>query len=231
MRIRPVVRSLSILAMGMLIFTGAQATAADSVAQNQGPTTGAQEAQAPAPSTPVDQNQGPTAPGQGAQVPVPSAPPSDPSANLDQRLSAIEEWKAKIERLPSLSDKFNVGMNALQFLYTHQDAHVAEGKSQDNLSIRRSELLFYGKINEYVPKWHALAEFQSINLTNTTPGCAAGSPCNTQPVGTAGSATYFRESYIDFRPIPSIAPNLNMIRMGIFRMPFGIFTETSRWSP
>ena len=43
MRIRPVVRSLSILAMGMLIFTGAQATAADSVAQNQGPTTGAQE--------------------------------------------------------------------------------------------------------------------------------------------------------------------------------------------
>ena len=226
MRIRPVVRSLSILAMGMLIFTGAQATAADSVAQNQGPTMGAQEVQAPVPSAPVDQNQGPAAPGR-AQAPVPSAPPSDPSANLDQRLSAIEEWKAKIERLPSLSDKFNVGMNALQFLYTHQDAHVAEGKSQDNLSIRRSELLFYGKINEYVPKWHALAEFQSINLTNTTPGCAAGSPCNTQPVGTAGSATYFRESYIDFRPIPSIAPNLNMIRMGIFRMPFGIFTETS----
>ena len=37
----------------------------------------------------------------------------------------------------------------------------------------------------------------------------------------------FREAYIDFRPMPSIAPNLNVIRMGVFRMPFGIFTETS----
>jgi hypothetical protein len=37
----------------------------------------------------------------------------------------------------------------------------------------------------------------------------------------------FREAYIDFRPIPAIAPNLNVIRMGVFRMPFGIFTETT----
>jgi len=161
------------------------------------------------------------------EPPPPSSPAVDPVESLDQRLSAIEEWKAKIERLPSLSGKFNVGLNALQFLYTHQDAHVAEGKSQDNLSIRRSELLFYGKINEYIPKWHALMEFQSIGLANNTPGCAAGSPCNTQPVGTAAAATFFRESYIDFRPIPSIAPNLNFVRMGIFRMPWGIFTETS----
>lgn len=177
---------------------------------------------------PAEQSQGPAQVVQGA--PAPSAPLPDPSANLDQRLSVIEEWKAKIERLPSLSGKFNVGLNALQFLYTHQDAHVAEGKSQDNLSIRRSELLFYGKINEYIPKWHALSEFQSISLANNTPGCstAAGAgPCNNQQAGTAGSATYFRESYIDFRPIPGIAPYLNVIRMGIFRMPFGIFTETS----
>ena len=41
----------------------------------------------------------------------------------------------------------------------------------------------------------------------------------------------FREAYIDFRPMPSIAPNLNVIRMGVFRMPFGIFTETIRRSP
>ena len=163
----------------------------------------------------------------GLRCLFPLLPCPDPSANLDQRLSAIEEWKAKIERLPSLSGKFNVGLNALQFLYTHQDAKVAEGKSQDNLSIRRSELLFYGKINEYIPKWHALMEFQSIGLTNNTPGCAAASSCNTQPVGTAASTTFFRESYIDFRPIPSIAPNLNFVRMGIFRMPWGIFTETS----
>ena len=169
----------------------------------------------------------PTQQVQGPQAAPPSTPAVDPVESLDKRLSLLEEWKAKIERLPSLSNKFNIGLNALQFLYTHQDAHVAEGHSQDNLSIRRSELLFYGKINEYVPKWHALSEFQSTGLASTTPGCAAGSPCNTQPTGTAAAATYFRESYIDFRPIPSIAPNLNFIRMGIFRMPWGIFTETS----
>ena len=171
--------------------------------------------------------QGPPKDVQGPELPPAAPPVADPTESLDKRLGVIEEWKAKIERLPSLSNKFNIGLNALQFLYSHQDAHVAEGKSQDNLSIRRSELLFYGKINEYIPKWHALSEFQSISLTNQTPGCAAGSPCNTQPTGTAVSATFFRESYIDYRPIPSIAPNLNFIRMGIFRMPFGIFTETS----
>ena len=173
------------------------------------------------------EGQGAAPPAQGPESSPPPAPVTDPVTTLDQRLSVIEEWKAKIERLPSLSDKFNIGLNALQFLYTHQDAHVVEGKSQDNLSIRRSELLFYGRINEYVPKWHALSEFQSIGLANNTPGCAAGSPCNTQPTGTAASATFFRESYIDYRPIPAIAPYLNFIRMGIFRMPFGIFTETS----
>src|SRR5689334_19197511 len=53
------------------------------------------------------------------EPPPPSSPAVDPVESLDQRLSAIEEWKAKIERLPSLSGKFNVGLNALQFLYTH----------------------------------------------------------------------------------------------------------------
>jgi hypothetical protein len=164
---------------------------------------------------------------QGAPAPGPSTLGPDPATNLDTRLGLIEEWKAKIERLPSLGGKFNIGMNALQFLYTHQDAHVAEGKSQDNLSVRRSEILMYGKVNEYIPKWHTLLEMQSTNLTNTTPGCSAGSPCNTQALGTAGTNTMFREAYIDFRPMPSIAPNLNVIRMGVFRMPFGIFTEQS----
>jgi hypothetical protein len=200
-----IVLSLSILTLVFGLFIGGHAAWAQSTQEAQGPAQGAQ----------------------GPQPMLPAEPVEDPSANLDKRLSLLEEWKAKIERLPSLSGKFNAGLNALQFLYTHQDAHVAEGKSQDNLSIRRSEMLFYGKINEYIPKWHALYEFQSINLANNTPGCASTSPCNTQAVGTAASATFFRESYIDFRPMPSIAPNLNVIRVGIFRMPFGIFTETS----
>ena len=176
---------------------------------------------------PADKSQIPAPVIQGAQTPLPSTSGPDTVANLDTRLGVLEEWKAKIERLPSLSDKFNIGLNAIQFLYAHQDAHVAEGKSQDNFSIRRSEIVMYGKVNEYIPKWHTLLEMQSNNLTNSTPGCAVGANCSTAASGTAGTSTLFREAYIDVRPIPSIAPHLNVIRMGVFRMPFGIFTEQS----
>ena len=205
MQSRQVVLAVYILALVVWLLPGAQATAAD-------------------------QSQGPVQTVQGAPAPIDTMPPPDPNLQMDRRLSVIEEWKAKIERLPSLSGKFNMGLNALQFLYTHQDAHVSEGKSQDNLSIRRSEFLMYGKINEYVPKWHALMEFQSNGLTPNTPGCKPGTDCTNRtenPAGTATTANYFRETYIDFRPMPSIAPNLNVFRMGVFRMPWGIFTGTS----
>jgi hypothetical protein len=141
------------------------------------------------------------------------------SADQSRRLDAIEDWKAKTEVLPILRDKVNFGLNALQFLYGHTDAQVPEGKSQDSFSIRRSEMLFWGKISDTIPRWHILMEFQSINLTNNTPTVGQTS--------TPTSATFFRETYIDFRPIQSWAPNLNFFRLGIFRMPFGIFTETS----
>lgn len=142
------------------------------------------------------------------------------SADQVKRIDAIEDWKSKTELLPMLRDKVNFGLNALQFLYTHNDAHVPEGRSQDNFSIRRSELLFWGKISDTLPRWHALMEFQSINLTSNTPNTAGAT-------GVPTSSTFFRESYIDFRPIQSWAPSLNYFRAGIFRMPFGIFTETS----
>ncbi|MCX5720635.1 MAG: hypothetical protein NT179_01215 [Nitrospirae bacterium] len=142
------------------------------------------------------------------------------SADQVKRIDAIEDWKSKTELLPMLRDKVNFGLNALQFLYARNEAHVAEGKSQDNFSIRRSELLFWGKISDTIPRWHALMEFQSINLTSNTPSTAGAT-------GVPTSSTFFRESYIDFRPVQSWAPNLNYFRLGIFRMPFGIFTETS----
>lgn len=65
-------------------------------------------------------------------------------ADRDKRSDLLEEWKTKVEKLPLLTDKVNVGLNALQWLYAHQDAHVGEGKSQDNISIRRSEFIFWG---------------------------------------------------------------------------------------
>lgn len=142
------------------------------------------------------------------------------SADQVRRIDAIEDWKSKTELLPMLRDKVNFGLNALQFLYTHNDARVAEGKSQDNLSIRRSEILFWGKISDTLPRWHTLMEFQSINLTSNTPNSAGAT-------GVPSSSTFFREAYIDYRPVQSWAPNLNYFRVGIFRMPFGIFTETS----
>ncbi|HJU05144.1 MAG TPA: hypothetical protein VJ692_08310 [Nitrospiraceae bacterium] len=144
-------------------------------------------------------------------------------AEREKRVDVLESWKSKIETQPILTDKFNVGLNALQFLYSHNDAHVPEGKSQDNFSIRRSEIIFWGKISEHLPRWHALFEFQSINLGRETPAVVAGAGATGQPV----AGTFFRESYIDYRPVLAWAPNLNFIRMGIFRMPFGIFTETS----
>ena len=86
-----------------------------------------------------------------------------------KRVDSLDEWKSKAELLPILRDKVNFGLNALQWLYTHQDAHVPEGRSQDNLSIRRSEILFWGRISDTLPRWHTLMEFQSINLLNNTP--------------------------------------------------------------
>lgn len=139
-------------------------------------------------------------------------------ADQSRRIDSLEEWKGKTELLPLLRDKVNFGLNALQFLYGHVNARVPEGRNQDSFSIRRSELLFWGKISDTIPRWHALMEFQSINLTSNTPTSGASTPTST---------TFFRETYIDVRPVQAWAPNLNMIRLGIFRMPFGIFTETS----
>jgi hypothetical protein len=174
---------------------------------------------------------------QSVEIGPPPAPPGttaapleDPMGSMEKRVSILEEWKTKIEKLPMLSNKVNFGLNALQILYTHQDAKVAEGKSQDNISVRRSELLAYGRINEYLPRWHVLYEFQSINFTAATPGCNPGTDCTNRtanPAGGPAAATFFRESYIDYRPVLSWAPYLNFIRMGIFRMPWGIYTETS----
>ena len=206
MQSKPCVLAVCVFTMVSTLVTGIAARAADE---------------------PADKSQIPAPVVQEAQTPLPSTSGPTTVANLDTRLGVLEEWKAKIERLPSLSDKFNIGINAIQFLYTHQDAHVAEGRSQDNFSIRRSEILMYGKVNEYIPKWHTLLEMQSNNLTNSTPGCAVGANCSNTASGTAGTSTLFREAYIDVRPIPSIAPYLNIIRMGVFRMPFGIFTEQS----
>jgi hypothetical protein len=140
------------------------------------------------------------------------------AADQTRRLDNLEDWKSQTELLPMLRDKVNFGLNSLQFRYGHVNAHVPEGQSQDSFSIRRAELIFWGKLSDYLPRWHMLMEFQSSGFSNNTPLSGASTP---------SVATIFREAYIDVRPVQAWAPNLNIIRMGTFRMPFGIFTETS----
>ncbi len=140
------------------------------------------------------------------------------TAEQTRRLENLEDWRNRTEVLPILRDKVNIGLNAVQFLYGHVNAKVPEGRSQDSFSIRRAELVMWGKLSEYLPRWHMLMEFQSTNLTSNTPLAGTANPT---------SATFFREAYIDVRPVQAWAPNLNFIRLGVFRMPFGIFTEQS----
>lgn len=142
------------------------------------------------------------------------------AADQARRLDTLEDWKNKTAILPVLKDKVNFGLNALQFVYGHVNAAVPEGRSQDSLFMRRAELVFWGKLSDYIPRWHMLMEFQSSGLASNTPAAASGA-------GTPSVATYFREAYIDLRPIQSWAPNINIIRLGIVRMPWGIYTETS----
>lgn len=164
--------------------------------------------------------QGPPAPVQGPPaLPQAGAQPPAPSL-VEKRLDLLEEFKARVEQLPSLSNKINLGLNALQWWYQHTNAHVPEGKSQDDIFIRRAEFLIYGTLSDYVPRWHFLSEFQSAALSNSTPN----TPGQT---GLPASTTIFRESFIDLRPSLTLAPYLNFFRFGIFRMPFGIFTQTS----
>jgi hypothetical protein len=185
-----------------------------------GSATAAESPQAPSGQPPVPHS---------LEAERPAKPQGEIPLPVEKRLDILEEWKIKVERLPILTDKINFGLNALQFQYSHQDAHVAEGKSQDNIGIRRAELVFWGKLSENFPRWHMLLELESMSLLKETPDCS-GSPagdCSKKPAGTAVASTIFREAYIDFRPVVAWAPYWDLIRMGAFRLPWGIFSETS----
>lgn len=75
-------------------------------------------------------------------------------ADQIHRLDRLESWKSKTELLPILRDKVNFGLNALQFLYGHVDGRVPEGRSHDSFSIRRSEVIFWGRLSDFIPRWH-----------------------------------------------------------------------------
>ena len=107
------------------------------------------------------------------------------TAEQTRQLDNLEAWKSKTEVLPILRDKVNFGLNALQFLYGHVNANVPEGRSQDSFSVRRAEVLFWGKLSDYLPRWHMLMEFQSTGNTSITPLTGAS---------TTSVATFLREA-------------------------------------
>ncbi len=149
-------------------------------------------------------------------------------AEKEKETGALTEWQKKVEKLPILSDKINIGVNALQAQYYHQDAHVAEGSAQDQFLIRRAEFIAWGKLMEQIPRWHILFDLASLGTLNTNTKVCTNAGCTTTAnVVSSANHQILKEAYIDLRPVPSWTPYLDLIRVGQYRIPFGIENDTS----
>lgn len=149
-------------------------------------------------------------------------------ADKEKETGALTEWKQKIEKLPILSDKFNIGVNALQAQYYHQDAHVPEGSSQDQFLMRRVEFISWGKLMDQIPRWQILFDLATLSTTNSNTRVCTNAACTTTAnVVTNANQQILKEAYIDIRPVQSWAPYLDLIRFGQYRIPFGIENDTS----
>ena len=154
-------------------------------------------------------------------------------AKADQEKAAeptnsMAEWQKKVSQLPILSDKFNIGVNALQAQFFSQDAHVLEGSAQDQFLIRRAELITWGKLMDQIPRWHVLFDFGSLGTVNSNTTVCTNAACTTTAnVISAANNQILKEAYIDIRPVLSWAPYLDIIRVGQYRIPFGIENDTS----
>lgn len=139
-------------------------------------------------------------------------------ADAEKAMAPVEkvsEWQKKVSKLPILSDKFNIGLNVLQVQFLQNEAPVqAAGSANDRFFIRRAELIAWGKVNDYFPRYHMLADFGA--LSNVTANVASGT--NNQ---------ILREAYVDIVPALSAQPYLDKIRIGQYRIPVGIEGSTS----
>lgn len=149
-------------------------------------------------------------------------------AEKEKETGELTEWKKRVEKLPIISDKFNIGVNALQAQFFNQDAHATEGSSQDQFVIRRAELIAWGKLMEQIPRWHILFDFGSLSTLNSNAQVCTNAACTTTAnvVSTANNQI-LKEAYIDVRPVLSLVPYLDLIRVGQYRIPFGIENDTS----
>jgi len=149
-------------------------------------------------------------------------------ADQEKSVGAIEESQKKVSQLPILSDKFNIGVNSLQPQFFSQDAHVPEGSTQNQFLIRRAEIITWGKLMDQIPRWHMLFDFAALGTLNSNTRVCTNAACTTTAnVISSADNQILREAYIDIRPVLSWAPYLDILRIGQYRIPFGIENDTS----
>ena len=135
----------------------------------------------------------------------------------------VSEWQKKVEKLPILSDRFNIGLNVLQVQYLNNSANGSPGTDDNRLFIRRAELITWGKVNDYLPRWHMLADFAA----NSNVGRSSGLNSIAASGTTTDNNQILREAYIDIVPALSAQPYLDRVRIGQYRVPVGIEGSTS----
>lgn len=138
-------------------------------------------------------------------------------------IEKLEEWQKKVSKLPILSDKFNIGVNVLQVQYLNNEADGTPGTSDNRFFIRRAELIAWGKVNDYFPRWHMLADFGALSNIGRSSGLNSIAVSGT----TTDNNQILREAYVDIVPALSAQPYLDRVRIGQYRIPVGIEGSTS----
>jgi hypothetical protein len=144
-------------------------------------------------------------------------------ADEEKSVGMVEEWKKKMEKLPILSDKFNIGVNVLQVQYLNNQADATPGTSDNRFFIRRAELITWGKVNNYWPRWHMLFDFGALSNIGRSSGLNSLSTTGT----TTDNTQILREAYVDIVPSLTAQPYIDRFRIGQYRIPVGIEGSTS----
>jgi hypothetical protein len=144
-------------------------------------------------------------------------------ADQEKTVGVFEEWQKKVSQLPILSDKFNIGMNVMQVQYLNNEAVGSPGTSDNRLFIRRAELIAWGKVNDYFPRWHLLADFAALSNIGRSSGLNSIAVSGT----TTDNNQILREAYVDIVPALSLQPYLDRIKIGQYRIPVALESSTS----
>ena len=151
----------------------------------------------------------------------------------EQEIAELKAWRTKVGKLPTFDrstpvnlPKLSFGLNSLQIRYRDSQRNTPEGVGTNDISIQRAEFTLRGSLGDFGPiqvkKWHILANFTSQDLRRPTSRTGeVAQPTNTQ---------LMREAFIDLAPVGFLkpaAPYVHTVRLGQWRLPFGISADTS----